>query len=653
MNRKNCLYWLPALWGLAGTAAAQPADAVSEKDYLDEVPVVLSVSRLPQRLDETPGAVTIIDRQMIRMSGARDVADLLRFVPGFRVSSSFESNTPQGSYHTSLSDYSNHMQVMVDGRSVYSVYLRGGTGPGLQTVALEDIERIEVHRGSNSAAYGARAFLGTINIVTRDPVDTLGTQVQVAGGDNQIADVLVRHGWAGEDSSFRLTADQRADRGLRGSSGPDRVGRFNLRGDLRLSNRDKIELRAGQSVIEAGVGFSGEDGNAPRTRVIDTGFAQLDWQRNLGVDEDLALQLSHTSEVIRDLFFYQPMPGLLIDAGGRASSQDLLLQHTLRASPAVRLVWGGELRRETIVSRPLYDTDAGFVTDFTRLFGNAEWRLHRDWLLNVGALVERSSIAGESVSPRAMLNWHVAAGQTLRYGISRAHRPPSTFEKYANVRYYNPADGTLVGVTDVARGGASTEVVQSREIGYLGEFPAMGLSVDVRGFEEQVSDVINARNYNFPGVGQTCASSSPDYPCARDYVNDRSFKIHGYEYQIKWKPWNDGQLIYTQAVLDSTESVGVPVGRYGSQSLIFMQHLPAALDFSLMYSEADATHFPGADQAAPAISRTDVRLARAMRMGGRRAELSLVVQNLGESYQDFLPKFRFYQQAYVMLRLEN
>ncbi|PIW09779.1 MAG: hypothetical protein COW39_03135, partial [Comamonadaceae bacterium CG17_big_fil_post_rev_8_21_14_2_50_60_13] len=57
--------------------------AVSERDYLADMPVVLSVSRLPQRLDETPGAMTIIDREFIRQSGARDVVDVLRLVPGF------------------------------------------------------------------------------------------------------------------------------------------------------------------------------------------------------------------------------------------------------------------------------------------------------------------------------------------------------------------------------------------------------------------------------------------------------------------------------------------------------------------------------------------------------------------------------------------
>lgn len=644
MKRKNDLIYLSVLWGLGGLAAAQQSESVSEKDYLDDVPVVLSVSRLPQRLDETPGAVTIIDRQMIRMSGARDVADLLRLVPGFRVSNSFESNTPQGSYHTSLSDYSNHMQVMVDGRSVYSTYLQGSTGPGLQTVALEDIERIEVHRGSNSATYGARAFLGTINIVTRDPLDTLGAQVQLAGGDNQIADGLARLGWGDDRASYRLTADQRADRGLQGSSGPDRVSRVNLRGDLRVSAYDQVEIRVGQSVLEAGVGFANQTGNAVRARQLDTSFAQLDWKRNLGVDEDLAFQVSHTAEFIRDQFPYTPAPGLTIDFGGRSSNDNISLQHTLRLNKAVRLVWGGELRRETIVSRPLYDTDAAFVTDFSRVFGNAEWRLHPDWLLNAGALFERSNIAGEHLSPRAMLNWRVAEGHTLRYGVTQAFRPPSTYEKYANVRYY--LGGTLADSTDVARGSVVSEKVQTREIGYLAELPGKTFSLDVRVYEEDVRGVIKRLQYTLPGSGNGDQ--------VFDYTNSEDFNIHGYEYQLKWKPWQDGQVIYGQSLVDSTQSVGSgPVRAYGTQSLMLMQRLPAGYEFSLMYFEADATHFPGEDQAAPAMSRTDIRLARSMRLGGKRAELSLVVQNLGASYQDFVPAFRYYQQTYLMLKLEN
>jgi len=636
---------LLTVYGLIGPAAAQEPAPLSELDYLGDMPIVLSVSRLPQRLDETPGAVTILDREMIRMSGARDVADLLRLVPGFRVSSAFESNSPQGSYHTSLSDYSNHMQVLVDGRSVYSVYMQGSTGVGLQTVALEDIERIEVHRGSNSAAYGARAFLGTINIVTRDPLETAGVQGQLAGGDNEIFDALLRYGWQGEQGSYRLTADQRADRGLQGSGGPVRVSRVNFRGDVRVGVNDQIEVRAGQTALQAGVGYAGEVGNALHTRNIDTGYLQFDWRRSLGVDEDLALQVSHTDERIRDHFPYTPVPGVLIDFGGRASNDNISLQHTLRTDPSLRLVWGGELRRETIVSRPVYDTGTAFVTDFTRVFGNAEWRLHRDLVLNAGGLLEHSSIDGEHFAPRLMLNWRVAEGHTLRYGLTRAFRPPSNYEKYANVRYY--LNGVLQDSTDVARGNVTAETIETRELGYLADLPRWNLSLDVRVFEEQVRGFIEKNTYILAGSG---GGDNKVF----DYQNDEDFDIRGYEYQLKWQPWHDGQLLFSQAIVDSTQSVGSgPIQAYGSQSLMFMQHLPRGLDFSLMYSEADATHFPGADQPAPATSRTDVRLAKALRLGGRAVELSLVVQNLGAAYQDFVPTFRFRSQAWVMLRVEN
>ena len=157
MNQWICL---SVLLSAGSLASAQATEALSERDFLAEVPLVLSVSRLPQRLDDTPGAVTVIDRDMIRLSGARDVADLLRLVPGFQTSMSFESIAPQATYHGGFNSYSNRMQVLVDGRSVYSPYFIGSVEPGLQTVAMDDIERIEVLRGSNSAAYGARAFLG-------------------------------------------------------------------------------------------------------------------------------------------------------------------------------------------------------------------------------------------------------------------------------------------------------------------------------------------------------------------------------------------------------------------------------------------------------------------------------------------------------------
>ena len=208
-----------------GAQTGTAASALTERDFLGDMPIVLSVSRLAQPLDETPGAVTILDRQFIRVSGARDVVDLLRLVPGFQTTNSYETDAPMATYHGRVDDWANRIQVLVDGRSVYSGFLSSSAGLGLQTLAIDDVDRIEVLRGSNSAAYGARAFLGVVNIVSRDVRETIGPAGGVTTGDNGVTDAGARIGWGDESEMYRISADRRGDDGLRNAFGQSRINR--------------------------------------------------------------------------------------------------------------------------------------------------------------------------------------------------------------------------------------------------------------------------------------------------------------------------------------------------------------------------------------------------------------------------------------------
>lgn len=67
---------------VAGGASAQLSDEV----FFEEVPPVLTASRLAQSQADVPGAVTVFDRKTLARLGARDLADVLRFVPGYMVS---------------------------------------------------------------------------------------------------------------------------------------------------------------------------------------------------------------------------------------------------------------------------------------------------------------------------------------------------------------------------------------------------------------------------------------------------------------------------------------------------------------------------------------------------------------------------------------
>ena len=186
---------------------ASPAIQAAEEDmFFSELPIVASVSRLPQRLADAPTSVTVIDREMIRSLPIRDLNDIFRLVPGFQT---YPNNTEAArvTYH-GLTDeeFSPRLQVLVDGRSMYSSAFRNGVNWAVIPVAIEDIERIEVVRGTNAVSYGSNAFLGVINIITVDPSLVQGFSVTANHGNQGIRDYSLRTGGKlGEAGNFRFT----------------------------------------------------------------------------------------------------------------------------------------------------------------------------------------------------------------------------------------------------------------------------------------------------------------------------------------------------------------------------------------------------------------------------------------------------------------
>jgi iron complex outermembrane receptor protein len=640
----------------------------SESDYLSDVPTVISVSRLAQTLDDTPGAMTILERDFIRMTGARNVVDVLRFVPGFQTTSSFETDSPMATYHGRSDDWANRIQVLVDGRSVYSGLLQGSAGIGWQTLALDDIERIEILRGSNSATYGARAFLGVVNIVSRDVRETTGTAASVTRGENAVADAGMRVGWTAGDASFRLSADSVSDDGLQGAFGKNHTERLNFSSHLNLEHGADLDLRAGGVGIYAGRGSLQPDqyGNPARMRFQGAQFIQADWRTALDDSQDLAISASHTENVERDNFSYlahlvlpvngAPVDfyGATVDFGGKEYVDTLTAQHTVRFSPSLRGVWGAELRRETIDSSAQFDQLSSISTDFYRLFGSAEWRLNDAFLLNAGALAEHSNIAGDSLSPRVMLNWRVAPGHTLRAGASTAFRPPSAFEKYGQVQYYDASHQYATGYFSYNNGTLISEKLFSRELGYHLAPREAAVSADVRVFSEHISDGISGTvDGIIPGLRPSTT------------LNGQALRIDGVELQGQWNLAPATQVLlaqtWTTIAVNASPAGGLTwfrtehgAPRYAA-SLTLMHRFDQGLQLSVMHQQAD-------DVALMSISdnpwlfsmqRTDVRLAQGFRMAGKKAELSFVLQNLGDAYQDGDWKFRFNRRAMVSLKFED
>ncbi|WVM89016.1 TonB-dependent receptor [Halopseudomonas pachastrellae] len=229
-----------------------PLSAQSLNDpLLDDLqlPTVLSATRLKQSPAEVPGSMTVIDRQLIRGSGARDVPELMRLVPGMMVGYS-AGNLPNVNYHGTNISEARRMQVLVDGRSVYR--------PGLATVdwtdiplAIEDIERIEVFRGPNTAAYGANALMGVINIISTRPELSQGTRVKVTRGTRGVSDLYASQGFTFGSSQARISLIGKEDDGFDhvqdGSDYRDgrRLSALNLLGNTDLSPTQALSWQLG------------------------------------------------------------------------------------------------------------------------------------------------------------------------------------------------------------------------------------------------------------------------------------------------------------------------------------------------------------------------------------------------------------------------
>lgn len=190
------------------------AGAVLAEDLFigERMPEVLTATRLKQSPAAVPGSVSVIDRDLIKATGARDIPELMRLVPGMMVGYT-NGNLATVNYHGGRVSEARRLQVLIDGRSVYR--------PGLATVdwtdlplAIEDIERIEVFRGPNTVSYGANALMGVVSIITRSPSDTLGSKLKYTRGERGIDDWYVAHGFSTDNADFRLSVSGQEDNGF-------------------------------------------------------------------------------------------------------------------------------------------------------------------------------------------------------------------------------------------------------------------------------------------------------------------------------------------------------------------------------------------------------------------------------------------------------
>jgi len=627
--------------------------ALSEADFLDEMPVVLSVSRLSQPLNEAPAAVTIIDQDMICASGFRDVPDLLRLVPGFSVAYT-RDNTWAIGYHGMADAFSRRFQVLVDGRSIYSASY-GAVNWGELPLSIDDIERIEVVRGPNAATYGANAFLAVINIITKDPSQTPGGFASVQVGEQGMAGLTLRKGGEAGALRYRLTLS---------AQGRDRFetqsteGVFNTpislyettktyflngRGDYRVSVTDEISAQFGVSVGDWRAGHS-ENLEEPRAQDVSAQYVQFKYRRVHSIDDEWMVQ-AYFSRNVHDAPNVQPLaPPLwpvatpfLLDAGVDLlqTRANLEFQVNRRFAKDWRMAWGAEVRHETVESQRYFNSSSTLDGTLARAYANLEWRAHPDLLVHGGAMLEHHYYTGTDVSPRLALNYTLAEGHALRLNFSQAYRSPTFFEQQGDWTYATTTGTPLLQVfapSDPLR----PERILSREVGYVGQYPSLRLQVDAKLFYDTIHDFI--KNSGSPGR----------------FTNRNAFLVRGADLQVNWHPVSSLRLSaqYAYAVIDADPSIdrdleeSAPRNTFG---LLARYELGRGWTASSGVYRSGYMKWLSDGDETEAFTRWDARLARRWTWQGHDVEAAVVGQSLGGSYSEFRPENRFGRRVYGSL----
>jgi iron complex outermembrane receptor protein len=456
-----------SLAGLA-TQSAVASEYASEKDYLLEFPVVLSASRLSQPLSEAPNAVTVIDREMIKASGFRNIADLFRLVPGMQVA--YENgHSPIVAYHEAIDNYSRRMQVLVDGRSIYLPPISKVNWEDLP-LDIADIERIEVVRGPAAASHGANSFQGVINIITRDASNVNGASVAAAKGNGGISDVSAHLGKTGAELDYRVTLAYRADSGFDTPVLNDNsVTRLaSLRANYHPNLSDSFDIQLGFSEGVRSEGIAGRATDPFVDSRSSSNYEQISWLHALPQFDELKLNYYHILRRSKN-------DALSLNSNSTAHRHELELQHTMHAGAGNRLVWGGGIRADSADAPAALSSTESLHQ--SRLFAHDEWRITESALLNAGTMLENDGMGHRTNSPRASFNYHLTPQHTLRAGTSVAYRSPAILEEKVDIPNQY-----------LALGGLRPERIHSNEIGYIGEFN--GMKVDARAYRDQVSDII-------------------------------------------------------------------------------------------------------------------------------------------------------------------
>ena len=485
---------LLAFPGISALSAQAPD--LTQKSLEDLMSIeVTSVSRKEQKTSQAAAAVFVISREDIRRSGALNIPDLLRMVPGLDVAQIDASKwaiTARGFN----GQYSDKLLVLVDGRAVYNPIFAGVFWDS-QNVGLDTVERIEVIRGPGAAVWGSNAVNGVINIITRSADDTQGGYL-VAGAGNAATgpETLGYGGKAPGLGAYRVYAQ-----GFQYNTLPTFAG-LNGQDDWRLVHggfRADSTITARDSFTTEGDAYRGNAGEIATTplslappvtasvalRDIYSGWNLLTrWNRTNSPRSGTSLQVYFDRTNRGDTTYSLAL-----------NTFDIDFQHHALWGARQDIVWGLGYRLSSDEESPtvrIAFTPRDRITQLFSSFAQDEIAIRPDRLnLSLGTRLEHNDYTGFDLEPSARLAWTPNSNNMIWSALSRADRTPARSDADIRVNYAAlPGPGMPVLVSIFGNPNEQNERLTAFEAGYRNSWTS-SFSLDSTVFYNRYRDLLS------------------------------------------------------------------------------------------------------------------------------------------------------------------
>lgn len=567
---------------------------------------IISAAKRPQKRIESANAVHVITRRQIELSGAVDLPDLFRMVPGMDVVNVY-GNTYGVSARGFNDRFAQRMLVMIDGRTIYS-FISAGVWWEIEQVFLEDIERIEIIRGPGATIWGTNAVTGVIHIITKNPEQKQGALITQRYGTRKYLESVLRYSDKLSDNlSVSLSAGYREDDGARRVNDHIRVPKATSRIHYRFSadsalnffwglNRSKLELDRTKYSDQTDID-------------IDSNYQMLRFEHSFSETSRLQLQAfrSATETETRDR-----------QTDLNEYIYDLEMQHTFEPFSRNMFTWGIGYRRND-VNTNFFSKHRAHNNLFSLYFQD-EIAVFDNLSFVFGSRFERNSVTGNNLSARGCILYTPFTHHVLRFSVSRAIRPPSLGETLLqHTRYYDAGPISLPLVTASGNKNLREEKLNGIELGYSTVF----LNRIFLNAELYYYEVHNFIDFVY---------AERTFPFQVRFENESAAVSKGIElsFDIPLTRWWHFSANYTFEDVKKRRInqtlIGTPKHKFNIMTSL---DLPLGLTFSSRGHFVDRTKWRnpvGMTENVSRYFRLDARLAR--QFFNNRVELSVTGQNL-------------------------